>query len=91
MAITKSKSLSIYYKFVAWLICLTEFLGRMFSPPISVGNTSRSDGLAATERQVDSSGMSHVGHTNSIMNDEPGPHIDISGKSSLNPSLEPSR
>ena len=43
------------------------------------------------ERWVRSIGMPHAGYANSIMNDGPEPHMDISGKSSPNPSLEPSR
>ena len=42
LAITKFKSLSIYYKFVACLICLTNFLGRMISSSISAGKSCAS-------------------------------------------------
>ena len=97
MAITKFKSLSIYYKFTAWLIYLTNFLGEMISSSISTGkpyvvdHTSRSDGLAAAERWVRSSGMPHAGYADSVMNDGPRFHSDISDRSSLNPSLEPSK
>ena len=35
--------------------------------------------------------MPHVGYSDSIMNDGPGFYSNISGKSSLNPSLMPSR
>ena len=37
------------------------------------------------------SGIPHAGYANSVMNDEPRPHMDISGKSSPNPSLKLSR
>ena len=33
----KFESLSTYYKFAAWLICLTKFLGGMISSSISTG------------------------------------------------------
>ena len=35
--------------------------------------------------------MPHVGYADSIMNDGPEFYMDISSKSSPNPSLEPSR
>ena len=43
------------------------------------------------KRWVRSSRMPHVGYADSVKNDGPGFHSDIFGKSSLNPSLEPSR
>ena len=46
---------------------------------------------AAAERQVRSSGMPHVGYADSVTNDGPGFHSDISDRSSPNLSLEPSR
>ena len=46
---------------------------------------------ATAERQVGSSRMPHVGDANSVMNDGPVFHSNISSKSSPNPSLEPSR
>ena len=46
---------------------------------------------ATTVRWVRSSRMPHAGYANSIMNDGPGFHLDISDKSSLNLSLEPLR
>ena len=46
---------------------------------------------AAVERWVRSSGRPHVGYADSITNDGPGFHSDISDKSFPNPSLEPSR
>ena len=46
---------------------------------------------AATERRVRSSKMPHASYADSVMNNGPGSHSNISGKSSLNPSLEPSR
>ena len=46
---------------------------------------------AAAKRWVRSSRMPHAGYADSITNDGPGFHSDISGKRSLNPSLEPSR
>ena len=42
---------------------------------------------AATERRVRSSRMPHVGYADSVMNDGPRFHSNISSKSSLNPSL----
>ena len=42
LAITKSKSLSIYYKFIVWLIYLTKFLRMMFSSSISAGKSCAS-------------------------------------------------
>ena len=46
---------------------------------------------ANAERQVRSKGTPHVGHTDSVMNDERGSHSDISDKKSTKPSLESSR
>ena len=46
---------------------------------------------AAAERQVRSSGIPHAGYADSVMNDGPRFHSDISDRSSPNPSLEPSR
>ena len=43
------------------------------------------------ERWVRRSRMPHAGYADFVMNDEPRFHSDISGKGSLNPSLEPSR
>ena len=90
LAITKSKSLSIYYKFTSKLIYLTKFLCGMLSSSISLGHTSQSDGLANVERWVRSSRMPHAGYADSIMNNGPRFHSNISGKSSPDPSLEPS-
>ena len=45
----------------------------------------------AAERQVRSSGMPHAGYTDSVTNDGPGFHTDISDRSSPNLSLEPLR
>ena len=46
---------------------------------------------ATTVRWVRSSRMPHAGYADSVMNDGPRFHLDISDKSSPNPSLEPSR
>ena len=46
---------------------------------------------AVAAKQVMSSGMPLVGYANSIINDGPRFYSDISDRSSLNPSLEPSR
>ena len=46
---------------------------------------------AAAERWVRSSGRPHGGYADSVMNDGPGFHTNISGKSFLNRSLESSR
>ena len=40
LAIMRFKSLSIYYKFTAGLICLTKFLDGVFSSSISIGKPS---------------------------------------------------
>ena len=90
MAITKSKSLFTCYESTAWLICLTKFLG-VISSSISAGHTSQSDGLVAAERWVRSNRMPHAGYADSVMNDGPRFHTNISDKSSPNPSLKPSR
>ena len=39
LAIMKFKSLLTCYKFIAWLICLTKFMGGMISSCISVGKS----------------------------------------------------
>ena len=46
---------------------------------------------AAAEGRVRSSKTPHAGYADSVMNDGPGFHPDISDKSSPNPSLQPSR
>ena len=56
-----------------------------------VGHISQSDGLADAERWVRSSRMPHAGYADSITNDGPGFHSNISGRSFPNPSLVPSR
>ena len=43
------------------------------------------------EIQAKGSGIPHAGYVNFVTNDGPGPHMDISGKSSSNPSLKLSR
>ena len=45
LAIMKFKSLSIYYKFTAWLIYLTKFLHGMFSSSISVDKSCPSGAI----------------------------------------------
>ena len=39
LVIMKFKSLSIYYKFATWLICLTNLLSGMISSSISIGKS----------------------------------------------------
>ena len=62
----------------------------MESPSRRGQRVTRVDRTAA-ERQVRSSVMPHVGYADSIMNDRSEFHLDISDRSSLNPSLEPLR
>ena len=97
MAVTKFKSLFACYEFIAWLIYPTKILEEddlilylrrkvLCQQVTQVGRMAR----ATAERRVRSSRMPHVGYADSVTNDGPGFHSDISGKSSLNPSLEPS-
>ena len=58
---------------------------------MSAGHTSQSDGLAFAERWVRGSRMPHAGYADSVTNDGPRVHSNISGKSSSNPSLVLSR
>jgi len=58
LAITRFKSLSIYYKFTAWLICLTNFLRGMFSSFVSVGKSYPSGQYKSTRWLCHCQGMS---------------------------------
>ena len=98
MAITKFKSLFTCYEFAAWLICLTKILGEddfilyirrkvLCHWVTQVGWMAQ----ATIERQVGSNKMTHMGEADFVTNDGSGFHLNISYKSSLNPSLEPSR
>ena len=55
------------------------------------GHPSQSNGLSRYRMTDMEEWEAHAGYTGPVTNVEPGPHMDISGKNSQNPSLVPSR